>query len=180
MTPFKTRNLGSSKFVVPEVCLGTMTFGEQTSEADAHAQLDFALAAGIGFIDTAEMYAVPPAAEPVPAQAPPVAPSPVAPAVPAAALPALPAVMAPTPPAPERKGWLDKLKAGLRKTGSSIATVFTGTQIDDALYEELEAALLMADTGVKATEHLLADLKKRVKDNKTTDPAAVKGRVRKD
>ena len=50
MTPFKTRNLGSSKFVVPEVCLGTMTFGEQTSEADAHAQLDFALAAGIGFI----------------------------------------------------------------------------------------------------------------------------------
>lgn len=77
------------------------------------------------------------------------------------------------PPAP-RQGWLDKLKAGLRKTGSSIATVFTGTQIDDALYEELETALLMADTGVKATEHLLADLKRRVKDNKTTDPAAVK------
>jgi fused signal recognition particle receptor len=75
----------------------------------------------------------------------------------------------------QRQGWLDKLKAGLRKTGSSIATVFTGTQIDDALYEELETALLMADTGVKATEHLLADLKRRVKDNKTTDPAAVKG-----
>ena len=78
-------------------------------------------------------------------------------------------------PAAPRQSWLDKLKAGLRKTGSSIATVFTGTQIDDALYEELETALLMADTGVKATEHLLADLKKRVKDNKTTDPAAVKG-----
>ena len=77
------------------------------------------------------------------------------------------------PPAP-RQGWLDKLKAGLRKTASSIATVFTGTQIDDALYEELETALLMADTGVKATEHLLADLKRRVKDNKTTDPMAVK------
>ena len=74
-----------------------------------------------------------------------------------------------------RKGWLDKLKAGLRKTGSSIATVFTGTQIDDALYEELETALLKADTGVKATEHLLADLKRRVKESKTTDPAAVKG-----
>ena len=70
---------------------------------------------------------------------------------------------------------MERLKAGLRKTGSSIATVFTGTQIDDALYEELEAALLMADTGVKATEHLLADLKKRVKESKTTDPAAVKG-----
>ncbi len=89
---------------------------------------------------------------------------------------AVAAVPTPAPaPAPERRGWLDKLKAGLRKTGSSIATVFTGTQIDDALYEELESALLMADTGVKATEHLLADLKKRVKDTKTTDPAAVKG-----
>ena len=72
--------------------------------------------------------------------------------------------------APERTGWLDKLKVGLRKTGSSIATVFTGTRIDEALYEDLEAALLMADTGVKATQHLLDDLKRRVKDNKATDP----------
>ena len=78
-------------------------------------------------------------------------------------------------PEPARKSWIDKLKAGLRKTGASIATVFTGTQIDDALYEDLETALLMADTGVKATEHLLQDLKRRVKDSKTTDPAAVKG-----
>jgi fused signal recognition particle receptor len=76
---------------------------------------------------------------------------------------------------PERTGWLDKLKAGLKKTGTSIATVFTGTKIDEALYEELETALLMADTGVKATEFLLADLKRRVKDSKTTEPAAVKG-----
>lgn len=76
-------------------------------------------------------------------------------------------------PAP-RKVWLDKLKAGLRKTGSSIATVFTGTQIDDALYEDLEAALLMADTGTAATQHLLDDLKRRVKENKTTEPQAVK------
>ena len=74
-----------------------------------------------------------------------------------------------------RQGWLDKLKAGLRKTGSSIATVFTGTQIDDTLYEELETALLLADTGVKATAHLLQDLQQRVKDSKTTDPQAVKG-----
>ena len=104
-------------------------------------------------------------AKPVqPVAAPAVVPSPASAALPVAA-----------PPVPEpRKGWLDKLKAGLRKTGASIATVFTGTQIDDALYEDLEAALLMADTGVKATEHLLADLKKRVKEQKTTDPAAVK------
>lgn len=72
-------------------------------------------------------------------------------------------------------GLAGQLKAGLRKTGSGIATVFTGTQIDDALYEELESALLMADTGVKATTHLLSDLKRRVKESKTTDPAAVKG-----
>ena len=86
-----------------------------------------------------------------------------------------PAPEADRPAEPARTGWLVKLKAGLRKTGSSIATVFTGTRIDDALYEDLEAALLMADTGVKATQYLLEDLKKRVKESKSTDPAAVKG-----
>jgi fused signal recognition particle receptor len=74
----------------------------------------------------------------------------------------------------QRVGWLGRLKAGLRKTGQGIAQVFTGTRIDDALYEELESALLMADTGLPATEHLLADLKRRVKEAKATDPAAVK------
>lgn len=73
-----------------------------------------------------------------------------------------------------RQSWMERLKAGLRKTGTSIATVFTGTQINDALYEELEDALLMADTGVKATQHLLDDLKRRVKETRTTEPAAVK------
>ncbi|MCM3565125.1 MAG: signal recognition particle-docking protein FtsY [Hydrogenophaga sp.] len=77
-------------------------------------------------------------------------------------------------PAPARQGWLDKLRAGLRKTGGSIATVFTGTRIDEDLYEELESALLMADSGVNATQHLLADLRRRVKDAKATEPAAVK------
>ncbi len=70
---------------------------------------------------------------------------------------------------------MERLKSGLRKTGTSITTVFTGTKIDDELYEELETALLMADTGVKATEHLLQDLKRRVKDSKATEPAQVKG-----
>ncbi len=86
----------------------------------------------------------------------------------------LPQAAAASAPA-ARQGWLDRLKAGLRKTGSGIATVFTGTRIDEDLYEELEAALLMADTGVKATEHLLKDLRRRVKEAKVTDPAAVKG-----
>ncbi|WP_099659051.1 signal recognition particle-docking protein FtsY [Acidovorax sp. 56] len=116
-------------------------------------------------------------AAPVAAPLAPAAKAPQVPVVrsPPAAAPAVTSAPAPTPVAAERKGWLDRLKAGLRKTGSSIATVFTGTQIDDALYEELEEALLMADTGVKATQHLLDDLKRRVKETKTTDPAAVKG-----
>ena len=62
-TRFNPRPLGRSALVVPDVCLGTMTFGEQTGEADAHSQLDFALASGVNFFDTAEMYAVPPRAE---------------------------------------------------------------------------------------------------------------------
>ena len=78
--------------------------------------------------------------------------------------------------APEaRAGWLGKLRQGLRKTGAGIATVFTGTRIDEQLYEDLESALLMADAGVKATEFLLDDLKRRVKESKTTEPALVKG-----
>src|SRR5674476_1460457 len=75
---------------------------------------------------------------------------------------------------PERKTWLARLKLGLRKTGTGIATVFTGTRIDDELYENLESALLMADSGVKATQYLLDDLKRRVKDAHATDPAAVR------
>lgn len=130
---------------------------------------------------------VPPPAAPAPAipapapvAAPVFTPAPV-PVAPAPAPAVAPAPVPATPPAPaapvavERKGWLDRLKLGLRKTGTSIATVFTGTQIDDALYEELEEALLMADTGVKATQHLLTDLKRRVKEAKATDPAQVKG-----
>ena len=57
------RPLGHTGIDVSVLCLGTMTFGEQNTEAEAHAQLDRALAAGIDFIDTAEMYPVPPRAE---------------------------------------------------------------------------------------------------------------------
>ncbi len=93
----------------------------------------------------------------------------VAPAEPA------PAVTPAAAPAPEpRLKWLDRLKQGLRKTGSSLTQVFTGTRIDDELYEQLEAALLMADAGMPATQQLLADLKRRVKEHKATDAAAVK------
>lgn len=56
-------NLGQTDLKVSKVCLGTMTYGDQNTQEEAHAQLDYALAQGINFIDTAEMYPVPPKAE---------------------------------------------------------------------------------------------------------------------
>ncbi|MDH6169301.1 fused signal recognition particle receptor [Variovorax boronicumulans] len=124
-----------------------------------------------------------PVAPPVPAPVPIPSPAPVATPAPAPA----PAPVPPPAPAPvpapvvtetaaatERKGWFDKLKTGLRKTGTGIQAVFVNAQIDDALYEELESALLMADTGVRATEYLLDDLKIRVKRQMATNAAQVK------
>jgi aryl-alcohol dehydrogenase-like predicted oxidoreductase len=55
--------LGSSDLSVSKCCLGTMTWGQQNTEAEAHEQLDYALESGINFIDTAEIYPVPPVAE---------------------------------------------------------------------------------------------------------------------
>ena len=59
----KTLQLPHTDLQVTPICLGTMTFGEQVSEADSHAILDRSLAAGVNFIDTAEMYSVPAKAE---------------------------------------------------------------------------------------------------------------------
>ena len=52
--------LGSSSLDVSRICLGSMTWGLQNNQQDANAQIDYALTQGINFIDTAEMYAVPP------------------------------------------------------------------------------------------------------------------------
>src|SRR5690606_9024517 len=57
------RPLGKSGLNVSKICLGTMTWGEQNTESEAHAQLDYAFDHGINFIDTAEMYPVPPMAK---------------------------------------------------------------------------------------------------------------------
>mmetsp|Transcript_22255 Transcript_22255/g.38204 ORF Transcript_22255/g.38204 Transcript_22255/m.38204 type:complete len:361 (+) Transcript_22255:103-1185(+) len=59
----KYAKLGSSDLNVSNVCLGTMTWGKQNTEEDAHAQLDLALSLGVNFIDTAEVYPAPPASE---------------------------------------------------------------------------------------------------------------------
>ncbi len=54
------RRLGRTDLNVSLICLGTMTWGQQNTEAEGHAQLDYALDQGINFIDTAEMYSIPP------------------------------------------------------------------------------------------------------------------------
>lgn len=57
------RRLGRTDIAVSAICLGTMTWGRQNSEADGHAQMDYALERGVNFWDTAEMYPVPPTEE---------------------------------------------------------------------------------------------------------------------
>ena len=112
---------------------------------------------------------------PVPAATPAPAPAPVAGGgLIGSALVAPLEIPVAAPVAPERQSWMDRLTAGLRKTGSSISQVFTGAQIDDALYEELETALLMADTGVAATEFLLNEVKRKVAASGATRPVQAK------
>lgn len=57
------RKLGRSDISVSKLCLGTMTWGEQNTESEAHEQMDYAIANGINFFDAAEMYPVPPKPE---------------------------------------------------------------------------------------------------------------------
>ncbi len=59
----KYRKLGRTGLDVSVICLGTMTWGRQNTEADGHEQMDYALSQGVNFWDTAEMYAVPPNAD---------------------------------------------------------------------------------------------------------------------
>ena len=69
---------------------------------------------------------------------------------------------------------MQRLRQGLRKTSSGIAQAFSGGRIDESLYDDLESALLLADTGMAATEHLLQDLRWRVSETRPRDPARVK------
>jgi len=128
----------------------------------------------------------PPSAPPAPSledvarAAPALSPTPTPTPAPAP-LPTPPADVAPLSKAPaepereDRSDWLAKLRTGLRKTGSSLAEAFVGASINDAMYEDLEAALLQADAGVAATRHLLDDLQRRIKRAHLENPAAVRG-----
>jgi len=110
----------------------------------------------------------------VPAPAP--APLPAAADLPEAA-PLLPALLPVEEPA-TKQSWMSRLKAGLSKTSSNLSILFVGAKIDDDLYDELEAALLMSDAGIDATHYLLDALKQKVKDDKLLDAAAVKAALK--
>ncbi|WP_284078115.1 signal recognition particle-docking protein FtsY [Herbaspirillum aquaticum] len=136
----------------------------------------------------------PPAA--VPAPVAPAVPAPVAAPTPAPQSPPVPAaipepvaavreaaeeieIVAAPEPAPEvKRSWLSRLKAGLSKTSSNLTTLFVGARIDEDLYEELESALLVSDAGVEATQWLLAELKKKVKNERLTEAAQVRTALR--
>lgn len=79
-----------------------------------------------------------------------------------------------TEAAPAKSSWMQRLRQGLSRTGSSIGSLFVGVKVDEALFEELEMALLMADAGIEATESLLAKLRTKVKQQRIEDAAEVK------
>ncbi|AVA32436.1 fused signal recognition particle receptor [Cupriavidus metallidurans] len=118
--------------------------------------------------------------------APPVAP-PVVPPVASAPPPAsyTPPVIEElelTPPpaqtAEAKRGWMSRLRAGLSKTSRNIGVLFVGVKVDEALFEELETALLMADAGVEATEYLLGELRRRIKNDRIETAEGVKAALK--
>ena len=91
----------------------------------------------------------------------------------------LPGVSFDDEPAPAAKGsWLSRLRKGLSRTGQSIGSIFVGVKVDEALFEELETALIMADAGVEATEKLLVALRARVRRDRIEDSEGVRQALR--
>ncbi|SFG03594.1 fused signal recognition particle receptor [Duganella sp. CF458] len=116
---------------------------------------------------------VAPEAAPAAPAATPAAPAPSAPASTETAAPLAFEVDTAAKPEP-KQSWMSRLKAGLSKTSANLSILFVGAKIDDDLYDELEAALLMSDAGVDATQYLLDALKRKVKEDKLLDGAQVK------
>lgn len=98
--------------------------------------------------------------------------------VPVAASPVIPAQVQQEPAPVEKASWLSRLKKGLSRTGQSIGGLFVGVKVDEALFEDLETALIMADAGVEATEKLLVALRARVRKERLAEGAQVKAALR--
>jgi fused signal recognition particle receptor len=77
-------------------------------------------------------------------------------------------------PDPAGGSWLSRLRRGLSRTGQNLGGLFGGVTVDEALFEELEAALIMADAGVEATGKLLAELRVRVRRERIDRPDDVR------
>ena len=76
--------------------------------------------------------------------------------------------------AEQQRGWFSRLRAGLAKTGTNIKHVFVSHKVDEALFEQLEDALLLADVGVPATQRILGAVRERVKKERIEDAQQVK------
>ncbi|UUM21412.1 signal recognition particle-docking protein FtsY [Mycoavidus sp. SF9855] len=82
------------------------------------------------------------------------------------------------PTANRSTSWVSRLKSGLAKTRNSFTSIFAGAKVDEALFEELEAALLMADTGIEASDFLLSALRQKVSAERLNEGEAVKSALR--
>ncbi len=112
-----------------------------------------------------------PLAAPTAPIAPPAAPvaAPTAPVAPPSA-----AVEAPA----DRRTWVKRLREGLSKTRGNLAGLFSGVRVDDALFDELESALLASDAGVATTEWLMQELRQRVRRDRLADGEQVRTALR--
>lgn len=77
-------------------------------------------------------------------------------------------------PPQDKQSWTDRLKSGLSRTRQAIDGLFQRGKIDEALYEDLESALLSADCGVEATTHLLAAVRARVRKENVTEAGVLR------
>jgi fused signal recognition particle receptor len=78
------------------------------------------------------------------------------------------------PDHPPGASWFDRLRRGLKKTGSQLAGLFVGARVDEALFEALETALISADAGLDATRELLERLRARASQERIDTPPALK------
>jgi fused signal recognition particle receptor len=86
---------------------------------------------------------------------------------------------APTPAPPsDRRSWFSRLRDGLSKTRGALTGLFTGVRIDEALFEELETALLVSDAGVPTTQWILEQLREHVRTRKLEEASQVKAALR--
>jgi len=104
---------------------------------------------------------------------------PAAPAKPQAPEPVVPPpVAAEAPVAPSRASWFSRLSAGLARTRNNLTALFVGAPVDEALFEELETALITSDAGVSATQWLLDTLRRSVRERRITDASEVRACLR--